>query len=327
MATDIVARGMAADKLSKSGGTIDGDLSVTGNLNVSGTTVTTKQETLLVKNNMLITNADGLTLLGLSGIGIRSGPTNVYGLVYDQIANSVKFGIGTLDSNNNFTFNIGEGNPIAIRDDSSNLTDGCCLKWDALHNMLVDGGIALNSDIYGINRSTVLPSGTNVKLNTNLSVAGVVSLLSLLNLTQSINVGGQEVYAAAVLFEDDIPGDLGVYAVDLSTLGGSGFAIATAMTYGDSRDQYEDVLFISDISDPNNEDIIKGFIPTFVMPQEPGWLKDDFNISTQINPTVILKGQSDNIVNTYSKYISSMFGLNRSLWDAIQVMIDFNATI
>ena len=140
MATDIVARGMAGSKLDKSGGIIDGNLAITGDLNVNGTTVTTRQETLFIKDNMIVTNADGLGLQGASGIAIRSGSSVVYGLVYEPTSDTVMFGLGSLDNNNNFTFNSGEGLPIAIRADSSSFVDGHFVKWDATNYCFVDGG-------------------------------------------------------------------------------------------------------------------------------------------------------------------------------------------
>ena len=140
MATDIVARGMASSKLDKSGGIIDGNLAITGDLNVNGTTVTTRQETLFIKDNMIVTNADGLDLQGASGIAIRSGSSVVYGLVYDPTSDTVMFGLGTLDSNNDFSFNTNEGLPIAVRADSSLFFDGHWIKWDATKYAFVDGG-------------------------------------------------------------------------------------------------------------------------------------------------------------------------------------------
>lgn len=140
MATDNLARGMAASKLSQKGGTISGDLEITGDLNVRGTTVTTKQETLMIKDNMIVTNADGKTLQGASGIAIRSGSSVVYGLVYDPTSDTVMFGMGSLDSHNNFTFNANEGLPLAVRADSSLFVDGHFVKWDATHYCFVDGG-------------------------------------------------------------------------------------------------------------------------------------------------------------------------------------------
>ena len=140
MATDNIARGLAGSKLSKKGGTVDGNLEITGNLNVRGTTVTTRQETLFIKDNMIVTNADGKTLQGVSGIAIRSGSSVVYGLVYDPTSDTVKFGMGSLDSSNNFTFNTNEGLPIAVRADSSLFVDGHFVKWDATNYCFVDGG-------------------------------------------------------------------------------------------------------------------------------------------------------------------------------------------
>ena len=140
MATDNLARGIAASKLSKKGGTIDGNLAITGDLNVAGTTVTTRQETLFIKDNMIVTNADGRVLQGASGIAIRSGSSVVYGLVYEPTQDTVMFGQGSLDSENNFTFNTDEGLPIAIRADSSLFVDGHFVKWDATQYCFVDGG-------------------------------------------------------------------------------------------------------------------------------------------------------------------------------------------
>lgn len=140
MATDNLARGMAASNLPKSGGTINGDLEVAGNLNVRGTTVTTKQQTLMIKDNMIVTNADGKVLQGASGIAIRSGSSAVYGIVYDPTSDTVMFGIGSLDNNNNFTFSANEGLPLAVRADSSLFVDGHWIKWDATKYAFVDGG-------------------------------------------------------------------------------------------------------------------------------------------------------------------------------------------
>lgn len=140
MAVDNLARGIAGSKLSQKGGTISGNLEVTGDLNVRGTTITTKQETLMIKDNIIVTNADGKTLQGVSGIAIRSGSSVVYGLVYDPVSDTVKFGMGSLDAHNNFTFNTNEGLPIAVRADSSLFVDGHYVKWDATHYCFVDGG-------------------------------------------------------------------------------------------------------------------------------------------------------------------------------------------
>lgn len=121
-------------------GDSSGNLVVQGNLTVQGTTVTESAETLAVKDNLIITNSDGATLTDFSGLAIRTDSTNVYGIVYDSVHDSVDLGLGQLDTTNNFTFNDGEGYPVAVRDYSSNFTDGHIIAWDAASRKLVDGG-------------------------------------------------------------------------------------------------------------------------------------------------------------------------------------------
>lgn len=133
-----------AKKYDKTGGTIDGDVTVTGDLTVQGTTITENAETLDVKANVITTNSEGVPLINLSGLGIRTNATNVYGIMYDPQSDSVKLGLGSLDEDNNFTFNQGEGLPIAVRDDSTAFTDGHVIVWDAAGDKLVDGGKAVS---------------------------------------------------------------------------------------------------------------------------------------------------------------------------------------
>lgn len=126
-------------KLDKAGGTISGNLSVQGNLNVAGTTVTQDTETLLVKDNIVVTNADKADLLNLSGLAINKNANQTYGIMYDPTTDSVKLGLGTIDETGKFTFSE-NGNPVAVRADSSLLVDGHLIKWDATNNRFVDSG-------------------------------------------------------------------------------------------------------------------------------------------------------------------------------------------
>lgn len=134
-----------SEKLSTMGGSISGNLDISGNLNVDGKTVSRETETLRVKDNIIVTNADGVELLKLSGLGIKTNANNVYGIVYDPISNSVKLGIGTMDSNGEFTFNENEGEPVAVRDDSSLFVDGHLIMWDSTRNKFIDSGKSLEN--------------------------------------------------------------------------------------------------------------------------------------------------------------------------------------
>lgn len=130
-------------KYDKTGGTIDGDVQITGDLNVDGTTTTNDTETLQVKDNFIVTNADGTPLNSLSGIVIRTNANTTYAIVYDPVSDSVKLGEGTY-TDGKFTFLEGEGEAVAVRDDSTAFTDKHVIVWDAAGDKFVDGGKAVS---------------------------------------------------------------------------------------------------------------------------------------------------------------------------------------
>lgn len=118
-------------KYDKTGGAIAGDVAITGNLTVSGTTTTEKEKQLLVEDNVIVTNANKVALQALlSGLAINKNADATYGIMYDPTDDTVKFGEGTIDENNKFVFKAGEGRPLAIRADSSQFADGYLVKWD-----------------------------------------------------------------------------------------------------------------------------------------------------------------------------------------------------
>lgn len=129
-----------ANYLLKTGGVISGDLTIQGDLNVTGTTVTEDTETLNVKDAIVVTNSEGADISStLAGFVIRLNATDCYGIVYDKSSDSVKLGLGVL-TDGKFTFNEGEGEAVATRADSSALTDTHLIQWDGENNKLVDSG-------------------------------------------------------------------------------------------------------------------------------------------------------------------------------------------
>ena len=143
-------------KLDIAGGSITGNLSVQGDLTVSGTTTTEHQKQLLVEDNVIVTNANKIDLQSLlSGIAINKNSDATYGIMYDPSDDTVKFGQGTLNENNKFEFNANEGLPIAIRAQASDFTDAHLVKWDATKNAFVDSGYTGND----------IASKTNVTVN------------------------------------------------------------------------------------------------------------------------------------------------------------------
>ena len=174
-------------KLDKTGGPINGDLLVggelrvlddtiiIGNLTVHGTTITEDAETIMSKANVIVTNSEGAPLTQLSGIGIRTNATLVYGIMYDPGDDTVKLGEGTLDANNEFTFNSGEGTAVATRADSAMWTNGHLSMWNAAEYRFVDSGIAADNV---------------VTVNTAQQITGAKTF------AQAVRVGTGNVYAS-----------------------------------------------------------------------------------------------------------------------------------
>ena len=135
---DVVRKQELDTKYDKTGGTVGGNVTITGDLTVNGTQHINDTENLNVENAMIYSNANGATLATNGGIGIKTNSTDVYGIVYDPNADSVKLGLGKSDSNGVFTFNTDEGEPVAVRDDSSKLTNNHLIKWDSANNKLSD---------------------------------------------------------------------------------------------------------------------------------------------------------------------------------------------
>lgn len=65
-------------KYDKTGGAIAGDVAITGNLTVSGTTTTEKEKQLLVEDNVIVTNANKIDLKTLlSGLAINKNTKTI----------------------------------------------------------------------------------------------------------------------------------------------------------------------------------------------------------------------------------------------------------
>jgi hypothetical protein len=128
----------ADEKFDKTGGVIGGDVSIQGNFSVSGTTTTKDTETLRVKDNVIVANADGIPLVDNSGFAIKTNETDAYGIMYDPIGDGVKIGLGGFTEGGKFVYNEGEAQFLATRAD--NITDGNIPKWDNDKKQFVDSG-------------------------------------------------------------------------------------------------------------------------------------------------------------------------------------------
>lgn len=132
-----------------------GNLTVGGNLRVNGTTITVDAETLSVKDNLIVANADNTELVNLSGLAIKTGNKDAdenaiaYGILYDPAtsADSVKLGLGSINkTTNEFTFKtVADANPVATREDSTKLINNHLLVWNSTKHTLMDANNLVGS--------------------------------------------------------------------------------------------------------------------------------------------------------------------------------------
>lgn len=118
---------------------VKGTMRVAGDLVVAGTTKTQDTETVLVKNNVVVANSDGLDLVELGGFALKTDKTNAYGIMYDPNGNGVKIGLGAFDANGKFTYSEGQAQFLATRADT--IIDGHTVVWDDNAKQLVDSGV------------------------------------------------------------------------------------------------------------------------------------------------------------------------------------------
>lgn len=203
--------------------TIQGDVTVQGNLVINGTTTTEDTETLMVQDNIIITNSNGVELrTDMSGLGIRINSTSTFGLVYDPSADELQAGIGSLDANNSFSFADNEGNPIALRDSDTELTDGNILVWTNAGHKLIDSDIPAAQiarkdqaqTFNGIQTFTNTPNVPSINVNgvqLTSNVAGNIAVESQIteavnSITNGSSVTISEIVACISSVDDDLQG-------------------------------------------------------------------------------------------------------------------------
>lgn len=132
-------------KLDRTGGTITGDLIVSGNFSVSGETSVIESTTLKVVDKLIYVAKDNTTAL-TSPAGLitpKYDGTNDGGLVYDN-SGTAYVGDIKLDSKGNVDVNNSDLQPIATRDDYSKFTNGHKIKAEVDSSQksvkFVDGG-------------------------------------------------------------------------------------------------------------------------------------------------------------------------------------------
>ena len=114
------------------------DLTVRGNLTVLGAQKIETQDTLEVKNNLIVLRQGAETAPTTpSGVVIYINENktvdNAYGIVYNPANDSVDLSYGLLkqSTGNDLEFqpNASESNPLLVRDSSDNIIDGNLIRW------------------------------------------------------------------------------------------------------------------------------------------------------------------------------------------------------
>ena len=128
---------LADTKLDKKGGYITGNLYVQGDLSVAGKTNTVDQETLTIEGNVIVANGKQVDLVGNSGLAINKNASETYGIMLDPATDTVNLGVGTMSADGEFTFNEGEAQAVATRDEIAN---GNIPQWSTAKNTFIDSG-------------------------------------------------------------------------------------------------------------------------------------------------------------------------------------------
>lgn len=125
-----VANFCEANYLPLKGGIITGNLSVGGNLTVTGESTILEAAHLKVEDAVIETNSKKANITTISGLAIHKNTTDTYIIGYDPANDSVKLGFGEQDANKNWVFKENDGNPIATRADASLMTNNGIALWD-----------------------------------------------------------------------------------------------------------------------------------------------------------------------------------------------------
>lgn len=146
---------------------INGNLVLNGDLTVAGTNLIQNTETLSVKDNIIVTNADGNILIENAGFAMKTSATAAYGIMYDPVGDGVKIGLGAIDKSGKFNYTEGEDQFLATRAD--NITDGNLPQWDNDKKQFVDSGAKIADYVKFTDYATVNKAGV-VKINDFLGI-------------------------------------------------------------------------------------------------------------------------------------------------------------
>jgi hypothetical protein len=202
-----------ATKLDKTGGTITGDLTITSNLIIKGTTITANTQTTLMRDNIIMINkpdsgsgADFDSGLLVSYVG-STNPGLIYRKIDRNDAVSGKINRFVLGNINITTSNLdANANPIG---GNAVITDLAVLHVASLEGNMISSNLSIGNETSNVNiGSSLFLTGKEIITNTTQStttgtgaliVSGGVGIASNLNVGGNINFSGN-LYQNGVLF-------------------------------------------------------------------------------------------------------------------------------
>lgn len=223
---------LQSDKYDKTGGVISGDVTITGNLIIQGSTTEVDTESLTVTDNIITVNkgevSAGVTA-GVAGIEVDRGTSTNYQILFDETTQTFRIG------------QIGELQAVATRSDT--MTNNALVKWNNVAKRFdsVTGSIS-NNTTGNAATATALKTGRKITLSggvtgeatfdgtQNVTITAVVSdnshnhtIANVTGLQTALNskvekdkfsVPDSELYAVKPVLEYDNYSDMAAGAVD-----------------------------------------------------------------------------------------------------------------
>lgn len=127
--------------VTSAGGTIDGSVTIGGNLTVQGTTTTVESATLKVKDQLIeVASGNTVELSSPAGLVVpKYDGTNNGALVFDKTGTAY---VGDVVLDSNGLIDVANSNLVALAGRAKTIAGGNLVKWDKATQTFVDAGIA-----------------------------------------------------------------------------------------------------------------------------------------------------------------------------------------
>ena len=127
-------------KFDKTGGIINGNVTIGGNLTVEGITYAVDIQNLRVEDNVIVANTTGMSFNN-AGFAIMTGADTTYGIMYNSADDGVMIGSGTIGIDGEFTYDEGQAQYLATID--WNMGNGNIPVFNSVSRTLESSGLSV----------------------------------------------------------------------------------------------------------------------------------------------------------------------------------------